>query len=155
VVVVYSKSSSASEPGWFDVANDLYGVPYQSYYVDGTNYTADSSGLISNVSNSNDRRLLRYSSGCVDAVSVTSVIAGTSMISDPVPNASTVSPSDSVDLSSISTAIYIGTTGNLKVTMMNAEVVTFMSLPIGFHPIRVRRVWSTGTTASNIIAVWQ
>jgi hypothetical protein len=77
------------------------------------------------------------------------------MISDPVPNAAAVSPSDSVDLANITTAVYIGTSGDLHVTMMNNEVVTFTALPIGFYPIRVRRVWSTSTTASNIVAVWQ
>lgn len=50
--------------------------------------------------------------------------------------------------------VYVGTTGNLKVTMASGDVVTYPSLPVGFHPISCSRIWLTGTTASNIIAMY-
>ena len=76
-------------------------------------------------------------------------------ISDPVPHAAAVTPSDSVDLSEVTTAIYIGVAGDMQVTMLNGEVVLFSNFAVGWQPIRVRRVWNTNTTAAKIVAVWQ
>jgi hypothetical protein len=76
-------------------------------------------------------------------------------ISDPVPHAAAVTPSDSVDLPAVTTGLYVGTSGNIQVTMMDGVILTFANVPVGWHPIRVKRVWSTNTTASNIIAVSQ
>lgn len=51
--------------------------------------------------------------------------------------------------------LYIGTTGTLKVTTVAGDDVTFTGVLSGsFFPVQVRKVWSTGTTASNIIALW-
>ena len=51
--------------------------------------------------------------------------------------------------------LYIGTTGTLKVTTIAGDDVTFTGIVSGsFFPVQVRKVWSTGTTASNIIALW-
>ncbi len=38
--------------------------------------------------------------------------------------------------------------------MPNNESVTFVGLGVGFHPLVVKRVWATGTTASNILALY-
>ncbi len=65
-----------------------------------------------------------------------------------------VTPSDSVLISPPPRALYIGTTGNLKVTMLDGTVVTFNTVPVGIFPISVTLVWSTGTTASNIVALY-
>lgn len=75
--------------------------------------------------------------------------------SDPVPHAAAVTPSDTVNLPEITTALYIGVAGNVQVTMMDGAVVLFSNFAAGWQPIRVSRVWNTGTTATNIIAVWQ
>ena len=51
--------------------------------------------------------------------------------------------------------LYIGTTGTLKVTTVAGDDVTFTGVVAGsFFPVQVRKVWLTGTTASNIIALW-
>lgn len=48
--------------------------------------------------------------------------------------------------------LYVGTTGNLKVTTIAGTDITFTSVPAGMIiPLGISRVWSTGTTASNII----
>ena len=67
-----------------------------------------------------------------------------------------VTPNDSVDLAVTPTkGIYVGGSGDLKVTLENGDVVTFMSLSSGMiHPIAVKRIWATGTTATNILAVY-
>lgn len=80
-----------------------------------------------------------------------------SFIDDTVParGAFAITASDSVDLARVTTGVYVGSTGNLKVTMENGDVVTFGSIVAGVvHPLRVKRVWSTGTTASSVIGVW-
>lgn len=75
--------------------------------------------------------------------------------SDPAHHAAAVMPNDAADLSAASTAIFVGGSGNLRVTMLGGEIVTFAGVPVGWHPIRVMRVWSTSTTATNIVAVWR
>lgn len=72
----------------------------------------------------------------------------------PVSNAAAVTPSDSNDLAVASRQLYIGTSGNLKVTLVGGQTVTYSNVPAGDFPRRVTRVWSTDTTASNIIAEW-
>ena len=64
-----------------------------------------------------------------------------------------ITPNDSTDLSDAPLAIYVGGTGNLKVDMADGSTVTFTDIPAGFAPILVRRVYSTGTTATNIIGL--
>jgi len=74
---------------------------------------------------------------------------------DPATNAVLITPSDSVDLTSVSRAVYVGTTGNMKVTMQDSGTVLFTGIPAGTTlPVRVTRIWSTTTTASTILALW-
>jgi hypothetical protein len=52
-------------------------------------------------------------------------------------------------------ALFIGTGGNLKVTMAYGSDVTFSNLAAGtILPIQVTKCWSTGTTASSIVALY-
>lgn len=65
-----------------------------------------------------------------------------------------VTPSDSVNL--VKTAhkgLYVGGTGNVSVLTLDGQTVTFTAVPIGFFPVAVKRVNSTGTTATNIVAL--
>tara|TARA_B100001093_G_scaffold383117_1_gene368695 strand:- start:89 stop:592 length:504 start_codon:yes stop_codon:yes gene_type:complete len=51
--------------------------------------------------------------------------------------------------------LYIGGAGNLKVTTVAGDDVTFNGLQEGtFFPVNVIKVFSTGTSATNIIALW-
>ena len=73
---------------------------------------------------------------------------------DPATNGVLITPSDSTDLVTVSRAVYVGTTGNMKVTMQDSGTVLFTGIPAGTTlPIRVSRIWSTTTTASTIIAL--
>jgi len=76
----------------------------------------------------------------------------TASLRDPVRTAETVTPSDATDLSAVSRAIYVGGQGDLRVTLANGDDVTFRSAPVGWHPIRVQRVWTTGTSATDIVS---
>jgi hypothetical protein len=63
----------------------------------------------------------------------------------------TITPSDSVNNLNL-LGLYVGTTGSVKVTTANGDAVTFVGVPAGKDILlNVTRVWSTGTTASNIL----
>jgi hypothetical protein len=78
--------------------------------------------------------------------------------------AAAVTPSDTVDIPSISTqdgtgnngcVLYVGGAGNIKVTTAGGDTLIFTGILAGsFFPVQVLRLWSTGTTATNIIALW-
>lgn len=62
--------------------------------------------------------------------------------------------SNTVDLAS-SGLIYVGTGGNVKVDSLQAGTVTYLNVPNGkFIKGRVSRVYSTGTTASDMIVIF-
>jgi hypothetical protein len=64
-----------------------------------------------------------------------------------------ITPADS-DLAAASRALYIGTSGNLRVTTTSGNDVTFTNVSSGtILPVSVKRVWATSTTASNIIGL--
>ena len=48
-----------------------------------------------------------------------------------------------------------GANGNLRVTTIGGQVLNFIGLKGGdFFPVQVKKVHATGTTLSNIIALW-
>ena len=63
-----------------------------------------------------------------------------------------VVPSDTVDLPFVTRALYVSVAGAVKVTMMDGSTETYPNLLAGRHPLRVTRVWQTGTTATGMIA---
>ena len=66
-----------------------------------------------------------------------------------------VTPHDSTMISdgAATRGLYVGTTGNVTVLTQNGQTVTLTAVPAGaLLPIRVKRVNSTLTTASNIVA---
>lgn len=78
-----------------------------------------------------------------------------SLTNDPFTNAVAVTPSDSADLTYVTRGLYVGATGTVKVIMQDSGTVTFAGVPAGtLLPIRATRVYSTGTTASTILALW-
>lgn len=66
-----------------------------------------------------------------------------------------VTPSDSVDLpQGWARGLLVGTSGTAKITDGSGAIVTGVPLQAGYNPIRVQRVWSTGTTAAAIYALY-
>lgn len=75
-----------------------------------------------------------------------------------------VTPNDSADLNipgasgtavGNGAAIYVGTEGSLKVTLLGGDTVTFAYIAAGtFLPIQVKRVWADGTDAGDIVALY-
>ena len=84
--------------------------------------------------------------------------AGSNVIGARGPStfAENVTPSDSADLTNVSTRIYIGATGHMRFTPLDVadgSYVLMSNLAVGYHDIRAKRIWSTGTTATLIVAL--
>jgi len=77
-------------------------------------------------------------------------------LESPGVHAYAITPSDTTDLSTTCRAIYVGSAGDIVVDMAGGETsVTFSNVTDGgMLPIRVRRVYSTGTTATNLVCVY-
>lgn len=74
---------------------------------------------------------------------------------DPAEYATAVTPSDSTDLGRVARALYIGGSGNVKLNTPDDQSVTFVGLQAGtILPVRVKRVFSTDTTATSIVALF-
>jgi len=70
----------------------------------------------------------------------------------PVEGVSAVTLSDSTIIGC--RAIYVGTGGNLKVTV-GGTAVTFKNIANGtLLPIRAQIIWATGTTAADVVALF-
>jgi hypothetical protein len=73
----------------------------------------------------------------------------------PYSNAATVTPNDSTDLATVTRALFVGTAGNIVVTMLGGgSNVTLTPLAGQTLPLRITRVLATGTTAGDIVALW-
>lgn len=76
--------------------------------------------------------------------------------------ASAIVTSDTINIPSIinstneeSCVLYIGTGGTLRVLTSGNDDVTFSNIQDGtFLPVQVLRVFTTGTSASDIIGLW-
>ncbi len=66
-----------------------------------------------------------------------------------------VTPNDSADLANFAAALFVGGAGAVKVDTVGGSTLTLTGVAAGsLLPIRVKRVYSTGTTATNIAALW-
>lgn len=71
-------------------------------------------------------------------------------------DAQVVAPNDGADLpDGPCIALYVGVGGNIRIiTAMNTDV-TFVGVgSSGLLPVRAKKVFATGTTATNIIALY-
>lgn len=73
--------------------------------------------------------------------------------SSPAENAAAVTPSDTGAFRA--RALYIGTGGDVTLDVGTSTNILFKSVPTGtILPIAAKRVYATGTTATNIVAIW-
>jgi hypothetical protein len=74
--------------------------------------------------------------------------------SDPADHAAAVTPSNSAAITPAARALYVGGAGDVKVTTTAGDTVTFVGVPAGtILPVQCSLVWSTGTTATGIVAL--
>ncbi len=75
-------------------------------------------------------------------------------LGSPYARAEAITPNDSTDLTNSTRAIWIGGAGNVKVDTVEGDTVTLVGALVGtILPIRARRVYATGTTATNLVGL--
>lgn len=75
-------------------------------------------------------------------------------LDSPYEDCAAVTKSDTVDLAFRCRALYIGVTGDVAILAKdNATSVVFKAVPVGVLRVRTTRVMSTGTTATNMVAL--
>lgn len=72
----------------------------------------------------------------------------------PAVSASEVVPDDDADLAHVATALNVATPGAVRVTTRAGDVIDVFVAAGSVFPLRVRRVWATGTTATGIRALY-
>lgn len=58
-------------------------------------------------------------------------------------------PNDTKDIDPLPRVVYIGVAGDVHYVMINGHERT-RSLPAGYHPLQMKKIFATGTTASEI-----
>lgn len=71
----------------------------------------------------------------------------------------TIAPSDTVALIEPTGAIWVGVAGAIKCRPIDAKgddtvAVTFTHVPVGVFPIRTDKIFATGTTATELVALY-
>ena len=65
-----------------------------------------------------------------------------------------VTPDDSNDLEEVTRGLFIGTAGNVKLTLRLGGTVTLKNIPAGtLLPLRVTRIFATGTSAADLVGL--
>ena len=76
-------------------------------------------------------------------------------LAGPASHFAAVTPHNSTNLAVPTRALYVGTTGNVTAVSESGEVVLFKAVPAGaILPVVVIRVNATGTTATDIVALF-
>jgi len=76
-------------------------------------------------------------------------------LESPAERAFAITGNDSTDLTVFPRAIYVGGAGNVKVITLGGDTVTFSGVLAGtVLPVRVKRVFSTDTTATNLLGLY-
>lgn len=72
----------------------------------------------------------------------------------PASSAQAVVPNDGADLEWVCNALHAATPGTVRVTTRSGDIVNIFVAEGGVVPIRVRRVWQSGTSATGIVALY-
>lgn len=76
-------------------------------------------------------------------------------LESPATGGEAVTPHDTNELSYATRALWIGGAGNVRVEMLDGQTLTLSGVQAGtLLPIRVKKVLSTSTTATLIVALW-
>ena len=74
-------------------------------------------------------------------------------LNTPHRDAVSITPSNTIVIDDTK-AVYAGGAGTLKVTTSKGNDVTFVVIAGGLLPIRVTKIFATGTTATLIVALY-
>lgn len=64
-----------------------------------------------------------------------------------------ITPNDSTDISAQIRAINVAESGTVKLTMLDGSEGTIFVAAGSVFPVRARRIWATGTTATGIVGL--
>jgi len=69
-----------------------------------------------------------------------------------------ITKSDSADCGKVNGAyprsLYVGVSGDVVAVAINGATVTFKAVPVGVLPIQFKRINSTSTTATDMVALY-
>ncbi|MEM9969497.1 MAG: hypothetical protein AAF762_00140 [Pseudomonadota bacterium] len=75
-------------------------------------------------------------------------------LTSPAQRAEAITPDNGSDLTTVTRALFVGQSGNVRVRTAEGDVITFANMQGGvFYPIRVAQVFATGTTASDLVGL--
>ena len=69
---------------------------------------------------------------------------------DPAVTVFDITPNDSADLAHVTVALNVATPGTVRVTTVDGSTADLTVNPGQAFPVRARRVWQTGTTATGL-----
>ena len=74
---------------------------------------------------------------------------------NPASSAASVTPADS-DMDAVTCGVFVGTGGNLSVIFARDSAAVTLNNVVGgtVYPFRLKQIRDTGTTASNIVALF-
>ncbi|MEM6481216.1 MAG: hypothetical protein AAF922_04420 [Pseudomonadota bacterium] len=75
-------------------------------------------------------------------------------LESPASHAFDAVPSDTNDLPSVGRAVNVATTGTVRLTTSAGDTVTITVVAGVAFPIRAKRVWATGTTATGVVVLF-
>jgi len=76
-------------------------------------------------------------------------------ITRPAEGVEAVTPSDATNLTNNARGLYVGVTGNVSVVTITGDTAVFVGVPAGsIIPLRIKRVNSTSTTATDMVALY-
>jgi hypothetical protein len=76
-------------------------------------------------------------------------------LTSPPEDAAAIIPDDGQDLATATRAVWVGGGGDLRLRMLGGAEVTLQGVAAGsLLPLRVARVFATGTTATALVGLW-
>lgn len=138
------------------VKSDAYNIPTGHVLASGTTTGTGTGNLVDSNAEFNEKYI-----GCI----VYNLTTGTVTSVTGVTNVNVLTLKENIvsqandyvifDKGRADCVLFVGGEGNIKVTTSSGSTVTFNGIAAGtFMPVSVLKVWATGTTATNIIALW-
>jgi hypothetical protein len=76
-------------------------------------------------------------------------------LTSPPEDAAAIAPDDGQDLATATRAVWVGGGGDLRLRMLGGAEVTLQGVAAGsLLPLRIARVFATGTTATALVGLW-
>lgn len=147
------------------IKSDSADVPFPATNASGTNTSVSVSSLIDSAATFETNNVktgdIVYNTTDGNAATVLAVVSETALLlNDDIfaasgKNYTIYQASPQTSNGNPGCNLYIGGAGNVKVTTIGGDVITFTATPVGqVLPVQVIKVHSTGTSATLINALW-